>query len=225
MKNQIRSNKNFNLNGKNDDLIDYLEKFPFVTIIGKYDHVLGPRALYSPIEHGNDDFIKDLLRDALNTKNKFVILNHDYFYTQICKVKIKDKNARGRKQLYAIILLRHIEKPLIPSIHFKKIEMLFRKLGNSKILEDDMKIFKGFSQEIQNTYLNKDELIPLESANLKVRSGVNTIQGFCELIKEQKNKNNELSDEIVIEYVDLMLDSCSEIIKALEDSFQSTFKG
>lgn len=225
MKNQVKSNKSLIFKGNNERICNYLEKFPFLTIIGKYDHILGPRALYSPAEHGKNDFIKNLLRDALNTKNKFVILSHDGFYTQICKVKIKDDDARGRKQLYAIILLRHIEKPLIPTVHLEKIEILFRKLGSDIILKDDLSVFKKFSQKIQEIFFNKDELIPLESANLKIRSGINTIQGFCELIKENKEKNDALSDNVVLDYVNLMLDSCDEIINALEESLQSSFKG
>ncbi len=34
-----------------------LDNFPFVIIIGKYDHVLGPRALYSSIPLNNKPFI------------------------------------------------------------------------------------------------------------------------------------------------------------------------
>jgi len=225
MKNKVKSNHIFNFEGKNNKLGDYLEKLPFIIIIGKYDHILGPKALYSPIEHKKDNFIKNLLRDALNTKNKFVILSHNNFYTQICKIKIRDKNARGRKQLYAIILLRHIEKPLLPKVHLTKIESLFRKLGAHRILKDQASVFKQFSQDIQESYFNKDELIPLESANLKVRSGVNTIQGFCELIKEEKENGNKLSDDMVINYVNLMLDSCDEIMDALEENLQSSFQG
>jgi len=207
------------------ELDEYLDKYPFVTILGKYDHILGPKALYAPFKLQNDQFIKNLLRDALNTKNKLVILNHNSFYSQICKVNIKDEQARGRSQLFAIILLRHIEKPLIPTVHFKKMEMLFRKSGEAEILKEEASVFKKFAQEIQNTYFNKSELLPLESANLKLRSGVNTIQGFCELILEQKDKKGKLSDDTVIDYINLMLDSCGEIIKALKDDLQSSFKG
>ncbi len=94
-----------------------LDNFPFVIIIGKYDHVLGPRALYSSIPLNNEPFMRNLLRDALNTKNQFVILDFDRFYSQIYKVEIEDQNARGKKQLYAIILLRHVEYPLIPILN------------------------------------------------------------------------------------------------------------
>lgn len=225
IENQMKKNEIFERSSKNKDLDQNLEKLPFITIIGKYDHILGPKALYSPIEHKEENFIKNLIRDALNTKNKYVILSHNSFYTQICKVKIRDDNARGRKQLYAIILIRHIEKPLIPKVHFKKIEKLFHKLGSHRILKDKTSVFKQFSKDIQETYFNKDELIPLESANLKVRSGVNTIQGFCELIKEEKENGKKLSDDMVIDYINLMLDSCDEIMKALKESLQSSFKG
>jgi hypothetical protein len=207
------------------DVIRYLDKNPFILMIGKYDHVLGPRALFSPIEIGNDQFIKNLLRDALNTKNKFVILNYNKFYSQICKVKIRDENARGKKQLYAIILLRHIDLPLLPTIHFKKIEMLFRKIGEKKILQDDLQHFSSFFDEIKEIYINKNEIVPLESCNLKIRSGVNTIQGFCELILEEKRKNGKISEDSVLTYTELMLDSCDDIIEALEKDFQSSFKG
>ncbi|MBD3215169.1 MAG: hypothetical protein GF311_21360 [Candidatus Lokiarchaeota archaeon] len=225
MENQVSMTGEYKINSEEDGLSVYLEKFPFITIIGKYDHILGPSCLYTPVEYEDENFIKNLLRDALNTKNKFVILNHDKFYSQTCKVRINDEDARGRNQLYAIILLRHIEKPLIPTVHFKKIEMLFRKVGEAEILKDNINVFDEFARQIRETYFNKDELLPLESCNLKVRSGVNTIQGFCELILEEKTKRKMLSDEMIIDYVNLMLDSCDEIIKALEENLQGSFHG
>ena len=114
------------------DSFDYfkkdLDRYPFVMILGKYDQILGPRALYSSMELKGEDFIRYLLRDALNTKNKYVILDFDQFYSQVSKIEIEDKTARGGKQLYAIILLRHMDLPLIPILHFKRIEMLFHKI-------------------------------------------------------------------------------------------------
>jgi len=121
-------------NQKLDPFIKYkkvLEEYPFIIIIGKYDHVLGPRAIYSSISiEEEQQFVRNLLRDALNTKNKFVILDFDLFYAQIYKIEITDDKARGRKQLYTIILLRDIESPLIPIVHFRRIEMMFRKIVN-----------------------------------------------------------------------------------------------
>lgn len=223
-------NKQFNKNSPrevelSEEITDYLEKYPFLTIIGKYDHVLGPRALFSPIKFNNKRFIKNLLRDALNTKNKFVILNYEQFYSQISKVRIRDEASRGQKQLYAIILLRHIDLPLIPTVHFKKIEMLFRKLGRRNILQDDPQYFNSFFDEIKKIYVNKNEIVPLESCNLKIRSGVNTIQGFCELILEEKEISGTISEESVLTYVKLMLDSCDDIINALENDFQNSLQG
>ncbi|MCK5319725.1 MAG: hypothetical protein KAJ55_17570, partial [Anaerolineales bacterium] len=120
--------------GKEEENIDpyeefknALDKYPFLIIIGKYDHVLGPRALYSSIPLTNEAFIRNLLRDALNTKNQFVILDFERFYSQIYKIEIEDQTARGKKQLYAIILLRDVEYPLIPILHFKRIAMIFHK--------------------------------------------------------------------------------------------------
>ncbi|TET55851.1 MAG: hypothetical protein E3J52_12780, partial [Promethearchaeota archaeon] len=160
-----------------------LEEYPFIIIIGKYDHTLGPRAIYSSVNLELDqNFIRNLLRDALNTKNKFVILNFNYFYSQIYKIEIEDIGARGGKQLYSIILLRDIEHPLIPIIHFRKIEMMFRKIGEDKILSDDENVFDIFFKELSEIYIKKNEILPLENFNLQIRSGINTIQGFCDLI-------------------------------------------
>ncbi len=208
-----------------NEVKEYLDHFPFLIIIGKYDHVLGPKALFSPIKFDNDQFIKNLLRDALNTKNKFVILNYYNFYSQICKVDIKDKEARGQKQLYAIILLRHSDFPLLPILHFKRIEMLFRKIGEKNILKDDFKIFKDYFNKIQQIYIDKDEMTPLEAFQLKIRSGINTIQGFCELIFEEKKETGSITEDTVLNYVGLMLDSCEDIIKALENDLQSSLQG
>ncbi|MBN1215048.1 MAG: hypothetical protein JXA99_06335 [Candidatus Lokiarchaeota archaeon] len=208
-----------------NELNDLLDNLPFIVIIGKYDHILGPRAIFSPIKIVDDQFIRNLLRDALNTKNKFVILNYDDFYSQVCKVDVKDETARGKKQLYAIILLRHVDYPLIPTVYFQRIEMIFRKLGEKKILIDDESIFNKFAEEIQNIYLEKNEIIPLESANLEIRSEINTIRGFCELILEEKDKSGKLSDDLVIRYVEIILDSCDDIIETIEKNMHNQLQG
>ncbi len=195
-----------------------LNQHPFLVIIGKYDQTLGPRALFSSTPLKNEGFVRNLLRDALNTKNKFVILDFNHFYSQICKIEVDDKSARGRKQLYAIILIRHVELPLIPILHFKRIEMMFHKIKTEKILLDDEQEFRSFFERIKDIYMKKDELLPLESKNLQIRSGVNTIQGFCELILEQKKLNGKISERNVISYVEMMLDACIDIVEAIKDS-------
>jgi len=200
-----------------NNLQSILEKHPFIIMIGKYDHTLGPRAIYTSVKVELDQqFFRNLLRDALNTKNKFVILNFNYFYSQIYKIEIEDNNARGRKQLYSIILLRDIEFPLIPVIHFRRIEMLFRKIGEDKILLDDENIFDIFFKELNEIYTKKSDILPIEKFNLQIRSGINTIQGFCELIFEDKKENKNLSDEDIINFMDMMLDSCKDIVVSLE---------
>lgn len=95
-----------------------LDKYQFILIIGKYDQILGPRTLYSSFQLKEEQFIKNLLRDALNTKNKYVILDFSQFYSQICKIEVEDPSARGGKQLYSLIILRDVAYPLIPIIHF-----------------------------------------------------------------------------------------------------------
>jgi len=194
-----------------------LDSYPFVIIIGKYDHVLGPRALYSSIALNSETFIRNLLRDALNTKNQFVILDFDRFYSQIYKVEIEDQNARGKKQLYAIIILRDVEYPLIPILHFKRIAMIFYKIDHEKILSDDKEAFESFFNEINEIYMKKDELLPLESTNLQIRSGVNTIQGFCELLLEQKRKVGKIPEQELESYIEMMLDACKDIINTLDE--------
>lgn len=201
-----------------------LDKYPFVIIIGKYDHVLGPRALYSSIPLKNETFIRNLLRDALNTKNQFFILDFDLFYSQIYKVEIEDLNARGKKQLYAIILLRDVEYPLIPILHFKRIAMIFHKIDHERILSDDKKAFENFFKEVNDIYMKKDEVLPLESTNLQIRSGVNTIQGFCELLLEQKRKLGKVPEQELESYVEMMLDACKDIINTLDEPKSSLSK-
>lgn len=225
MENQLNKNNLENHMYPYDGFKDYIEKYPFIVIIGKYDHILGPIAIFSPIIIDDDQFIRNLLRDALNTKNKFVILNYDKFYSQVCKVDIKDEVARGKKQLYAIILVRHVDYPLIPTVYFQRIETIFRKLGEENILKDDNSIFENFFNEIQKMYLDKNEIIPLESANLEIRSEINTIRGFCELILEEKRKTGKLSEDLIIKYVEIMLDSCDDIIETIEKNLHNSLQG
>ena len=193
-------------------------------IIGKYDHILGPRALYSSIPLNNETFIINLLRDALNTKNQFIILDFDRFYSQIYKVEIGDQNARGKKQLYAIILLRDVEYPLISILHFKKIAMIFHKIDHEQILSGNQEAFEGFFKEVYDVYRKKVEVLPLESINLHIRSGINTIQGFCELLLEQKKRSGKIQEQEFECYVDMMLDACKDIINTLDEPISSPSK-
>jgi len=197
---------------------DELELYPFIMILGKYDQILGPSSLFSSIKLKGEVFIRNLLRDALNTKNKYVILDFGKFYSQVSKIEIEDKSARGGKQLYAIILLRHMDLPLIPILHFKRIEMTFHKIGNDKILCDSEEGFQKFFDTINDLYIKKQEILPLESFNLQIRSGINTIQGFCELILEH-GESSSLTIEDVITYVEMMRDSCNEMTQAIEKQF------
>ncbi|MCK4381475.1 MAG: hypothetical protein KAW51_10085 [Candidatus Lokiarchaeota archaeon] len=216
--NQVKNNPN------DKDLDVYstfkqaLEKYPFIIIIGKYDHTLGPRALFSSIPLRNEEFVRNLLRDALNTKNQFVILDFNLFYAQIYKIEIEDLSARGGKQLYAIILLRDVEYPIIPILHFKRIGMIFHKIEHNRILSDDKEAFEEFFKKINKIYMNKDEILPLESINMQIRSGINTIQGFGELLIDQ-NINGKISRHEIINYIEMMLDSCNDIMEALEKQF------
>jgi hypothetical protein len=203
---------------------DDLDKYPFIIIIGKYDHVLGPRALYSSVNLQDEGFVRNLLRDALNTKNRFVILDFNQFYSQIYKIEVNDENARGKKQLYAIILLRDVAYPLIPILHLKRIGMIFHKIGHERILSDDNVSFEEFFKEVSEIYMKKGEVLPLESTNMQVRSGVNTIQGFCELIIEQIKLDGKISEDEVSSYIELMLDSCNDIMDALEKPLSSACK-
>jgi len=201
-----------------------LDKYPFVMIIGKYDHILGPRSLYSSIVLKDLIFIRNLLRDALNTKSKFVILDFNQFYAQVYKIEIQDPNSRGGKQLYAIIILRDVAYPLIPILHLKRIGMIFHKIDNNLILSNTESAFEEFFNNVSEIYMKKGEVLPLESINLQIRSGVNTIQGFCDIIKEQFNLTGDLSQEDVLSYIEMMLDSCVDIIKALEESKSNSIK-
>ena len=220
-----QKNKDFELEKMIYNTIrENLIKNPFITIIAKYDQILGPRALYSSINLLDENFVRNLLKDALNTKNKFVIINFEQFYSQVLKIEVDDESARGRKQLYAVILLRDKEFPIIPNIHMKRIEMLFHKLDKSKILDDNLDIFEEFFNIIHGIYFKKDEILPLESINLQIRSGVNTIQGFCQLILEEKEKYGCLSEDNLINYLSLILDSCEDIMDSLENNLSSCIK-
>ncbi len=221
---QIKETNNAEMLGFYKLFQDALEEYPFIIIIGKYDHVLGPRALYSSVSLKNEGFIRNLLRDALNTKNKFVILDFNQFYSQIYKIEVHDDDARGKKQLYAIILLRDVAYPLIPILHFKRIGMIFHKISHEKILDDDRASFEEFFKEISEIYMKKGEILPLESTNMQVRSGVNTIQGFGELILEQIKVEGKISESDVTNYIELMLDSCDDIMDALEKPLSSASK-
>ena len=224
-KNQLKDLIENAISNTYKNLESILEKTPFIIIIGKYDHTLGPRAIYSSINlEIEQQFIRNLLRDALNTKNKFVILDFNYFYSQIYKIEVEDINARGRKQLYSIILLRDIEYPLIPIIHFRKIEMMFRKIGQDNILSDNKKVFESFFEELRDIYLKKNEILPLEKFNLQIRSGINTIQGFCEIILEEKKNKNILSDKDLSDFIDMMVESCKDIIISLEKYQKKSMK-
>ena len=64
--------------------------------------------------------------------------------------------------------------------------------------------------------MKKDELLPLESVNMQIRSGVNTIQGFCELIHEQLVRSEDITTQEIINFIELMLESCEDITQALE---------
>ena len=201
------------------DFLEDLKKIPFLVIIGKYDHILGPRPLYFSSVLTDQGFIERVLRDALHTKSKYVNLDFDQLYAQGDKIEVDDPSARGKKQLYVVVLLREASLPPIPPIYFKRIEMLFMKLGRETILSDNSEIFGAFSTALNEIYLEKKEVLPLESLNHQVRSGINTIQGFCELIQEGQRNNGCINEQDVMMYVDIMLDSCNEIIKALDEHF------
>ncbi len=221
---QLKEEGKVEFNGIYEMFKEALDQEPFVVIIGKYDHILGPRALYSSFPIKDENFVRNLLRDALNTKNKFVILDFNLFYSQIYKVEIPDENARGNKQLYAIILLRDVSYPLIPLLHFKRIEMNFHKIGHQFILSDDIEFFEDFYNKINEMYTKKGEVLPLESKNMEIRIGVNTIQGFCELILEQLKRGDMIKKEDIENYIGLMLESCNEIIESLEAPVKSAYK-
>lgn len=199
--------------------LDELRRVPFLTIVGKYDQVLGPRALYHSRGLADTGFIERVLKDALHTKSKYVVLDFNNFFAQGDKIYVEDPGARGNKQLYVVIMLRDATLPQIPPIYFKRIEQMFHSIGREAILKDDPPTFQLFCEEINQIYLNKQEVLPLESLNHQIRSGINTIQGFCELILNEKQARGSISQDDVLMYVDMMLDACKEIINALDERF------
>lgn len=201
-----------------DEIKESLDKFQFILIIGKYDQVLGPRSLYASIPLKNEEFIKNLLRDALNTQNKYVILDFDKFYSQVCKIHVEDTKARGGKQLYALIFLRDVAYPQFPIIHFRRIELLFRQIGDTNILDDNKDVFAKFFEEIDEIYAKKDQILPLESLSLQIRSGINTIQGFTEILLERIKKGLD-SVETSVSYLEMIHESCQDITKSLNNLF------
>jgi hypothetical protein len=200
-----------------NEIKDGLEIYPFILIIAKYDQILGPKALLSSYPIKSEDFIENLLRDALNTTNKYVRLDFKNFYSHICKVKVKDPDARGGYQSFAIILLRHIQKPVMAIENLIRIEQVFLNIDKESILKEDNAKFMEFFRHINDIYLNKKEIFPIESLNLKVRSSINTIQGFCQLLLEKMRDNGSLSEIDIKNYINTMLESCKEVISALED--------
>jgi hypothetical protein len=87
------------------------------------------------------------------------------------------------------------------------------------ILQDERETFEHFSDEINTICIEKREVLPLELLNHEIRSGINTIQGFCELIINEKNTKGSIPKQDVLMYVEMMLDSCTEIIKPLDERF------
>ena len=118
---------------KYNNFKQWLDKNQFLLIVGKYDQILGPRSLYSSINLEDENFIRDLLRDSLNTTNKYVYLDYDKFYSQVCKIEVDDPSARGGKQSYALIFMREAELPIISTFIFQQIEVLFRNIGKERI--------------------------------------------------------------------------------------------
>ncbi|MHA1475025.1 MAG: hypothetical protein ACTSQ5_07545 [Promethearchaeota archaeon] len=203
---------------KYNNFKQWLDEYQFLLIIGKYDQILGPISLYSSINVKDEDFIRDLLRDSLNTTNKYVYLDYNKFYSQVCKIEVEDTSARGGKQSYALIFLRDAQLPVISTFIFQQIEDLFGEIGKNRILADDHEAFKGFFDKIHSLFMTKEYLMPLESLNVKIRSEVSTILGFCDLIIEQKTKGS-ISDENLLNYLKIMRDSAKDIEKVLDNMF------
>jgi len=197
---------------------DGLEIYPFIIVIGKYDQILGPKEIVSSFPIKNKNFIENLLRDALNTTNKYVRLDFRNFYSQICKVQIADQKARGGNQLYAIIILRQAQKPAMEIDNLKRIEASFLSIDKDYILKEDTTQFKEFFRKIHDIFLKKKEILPIEFLNLQIRTGINTIQGFCELMLEEINNRGNLDRLIISKYLNTILESCREIISALENN-------
>jgi len=196
----------------------WLDKNQFLLIVGKYDQILGPRSLYSSINIEDENFIRDLLRDSLNTTNKYVYLDYDKFYSQVCKIEVDDQSARGGKQSYALIFMRESELPIISTFIFQQIEVLFRNIGKDRILADDDEAFKDFFVTIHSMFMTKEYLMPLESFNVNIRSEISTILGFCDLIIEYKTKGS-ISDEDLMKYLKMMRESAKDIENLLDNMF------
>lgn len=131
---------------------DELNRSPFIMIIAKYDPLLGSRALYSSVSINDDQFIRNLLRDALNSKKHYVYLDFNQFYSQVYKLEIGNSNPRLGKQLYAIIILRDAKYPLISILHFKRIGMTFFNIDHDSILSNDIIAFENFFKEVGEIY-------------------------------------------------------------------------
>jgi hypothetical protein len=93
--------------------------------------------------------------------------------------------------------------------------MIFLKIKRERILENDLNAFKDFFKEVNSIYMNKNEILPLESLNMQIRSGINTIQGFCELILVETKNKGAISIQDITTYIEMMLDSCKDIMDAL----------
>ncbi len=196
----------------------WLDKNQFLLIVGKYDQILGPRSLYSSINIEDENFIRDLLRDSLNTTNKYVYLDYDKFYSQVCKIEVDDPSARGGKQSYALIFMREAELPIISTFIFQQIEVLFRNIGKDRILADDDEAFKNFFVTINSMFMTKEYLMPMESFNVNIRSEISTILGFCDLIIEYKTEGS-ISDGDLMNYLKMMRESAKDIEKLLDNMF------
>jgi hypothetical protein len=188
-------------------------------IIGKYDHVLGPKPIYYAPAITDQAFLEKVLRDALHTKSKYITLEFDDMYAQGSKIEVDDPEARGKKQLYVVILLRDPTLPPLPILNLANIELLFLKIGREMILLDDEDVFAKFCSEISSIYIEKKEILPMEAMNIQIRGGINTIQGFCELMLDEANRNPGRPIKDVAYYLEMMLDSCKEIIKAIDEEF------
>ena len=85
-------------------------------------------------------------------------------------------------------------------------------------------IFESFFNELSELYIKKNEILPIEKFNLQIRSGINTIQGFCEVILEHKIIDNKLSDNELSDFIEMMLESCKDIIISLEKYLKNSMK-
>lgn len=199
---------------------DKIEENQYILVIAKYDQILGPRSLYSSSPLEIEEFIRTLLRDALNTKTKHLKLDYDSCYCQVNKIEIDDLSARGNKQLYALILLIDKAFPPFSILQLQSLELLLRSLGNETILSDNSASFHQFYLSFKNILLNKELMSPLESCSLKIRTGINAIIGFCDLIIEE-HKQNQFSMKNCLEYIKLIRESGEDILFAIEDHFGS----